>query len=266
MTNFFSLLRKNIAELERYPAFLLIAWLVVMLSLPMLQLIFGLQTLLQGLALAVLLQVAFVLNVLYRAWGWWSTLRTAMGVVLLAWVVQAIVLRSGLPYGSLHYTPLMQPQALGVPLVIPLAWLMMLPPAWAVARLITFKLSGCLMHLAFIAASAIIFTAWGFYFDPLLVHFGLVVWDPAGAYYGSPWLNLLGWLVVSGVITFGVSPKRLPGGRLVLIYGITWLIDCFTLLLFWSLPGAALAGFCLMGGMLLWAGILTQSSQLVRSQ
>ena len=58
MTNFSSLLRKSISSLDHYPAFLLVAWLVVMLSLPMLQVIFGEQTLLQGLALAVLLHVA----------------------------------------------------------------------------------------------------------------------------------------------------------------------------------------------------------------
>jgi putative membrane protein len=258
MTNFITLLRKNFSGLERYPASLLVAWLVVMLSLPLLQIIFGQQALLQGLALAVLLQVAFVLNVLNRAWGWWSTLRTTLGLVLLTWAVQAIVLRSGLPYGDLHYTTLLQPQVLDVPLLIPLIWLMMLPPAWAIARVITHKLSGCLMRLAFIAVSALAFTAWGFYFDPLMVHLGLMEWNPVGGYYGSPWLNLFGWLVVSGVITFGVSPKRLPGGRLVLIYGISWLVEFFTLLLFWGLPGAALAGFCLMGGMLLWAGIVTR--------
>jgi hypothetical protein len=137
MINFIQLLRKSISGLERYPAFLLAGWLVVMLSLPLLNVVFGQQALLEGLALAVLLQVAFVLNVLYRAWGWWSMIRAAAGVVLLAWVVQAIVIRSGLPYGDLLYTSLLQPQVLGVPALIPLTWLMMLPPAWAVAKLIT---------------------------------------------------------------------------------------------------------------------------------
>ena len=33
-------------------------------------------------------------------------LRTSLGVVLLAWAVQAIVIRSGLPYGDMHYTNL----------------------------------------------------------------------------------------------------------------------------------------------------------------
>jgi uncharacterized membrane protein len=77
-------------------------------------------------------------------------LRTALEVVLLVWVVQAIVIRSGLPYGTLQYTSLLQPQVMNVPVIIPFTWLMMLPPAWAVARLITRKLSGCLMRPAFV--------------------------------------------------------------------------------------------------------------------
>jgi uncharacterized membrane protein len=256
MTEFVSLLRKSIFGLDRYQAILLVAWIVVIMSLPLLWVIFGQQSLLQGLALAVLLQVAFVLNVLYQAWGWWSMLRASIGVVLLAWAVQAIVIRSGLPYGDLHYTILLQPQVLGVPVLVPLTWLMMLPPAWAVAKLISRKLNGCLMHLAFIALSALVFTAWGFYINPLMVHWDLIEWNPVGGYFGTPWLNFFGWLLVSGVITFGISPKRLPGGLLVVVYGLTWLVEFISLLLFWGLPIPALIGFFLMGGMLLWAGIV----------
>ena len=261
MTNIILLLRKSILGLERYPKFLLFTWLIVMLSLPLFKAVFGQQTLLQGLALAVLLQVAFVLNVLYRSWGWWSMLRTSVGVVLLAWAVQAIVIRSGLPYGYMQYTNLLQPQVLNVPLLIPLAWLMMLPPAWAVAKLITHKINGCLMRFAFIAVSGLVFTAWGLYFDPLMVHLGLLRWNPIGEFYGTPWFNYLGWILVSGVITFGVSPKRLPGGAFILVYSLTWLIDFLTLLLFWGLPLPALAGFCLMGGALLGAGIATREDK-----
>jgi uncharacterized membrane protein len=226
MMNFIRLLRKSIFELKRYPGFLLIAWLVVMLALPFLYRMFGEQILLQGLALVVLLQVAFVLNVLYRAWGWWGMLRTAIEVVLFAWVVQAIVIRSGLPYGNLRYTHLLQPQVLGIPMLIPLLWLMMLPPAWAVAKLITYNLTGCLMRITFILFSAIAFTAWGFFIDPLLAHLGLLQWTPSGGLYGTPWLNYTGWLLVSGVL-------YIFGGLIV----------------------AALIGFSLMGTMLLLAAL-----------
>lgn len=255
MTTFIQLLRKSISELKRYPGFLLIAWLIVSMSLPWLYKILGAQIFLQGLALAVFFQVAFVLNVLYRAWGWWGTLRIASEVILLAWIVQAIVVRSGLPYGNLHYTQLLQPQVMGIPVLIPLIWLMMLPPGWAMARLITHRLSGCLMRFLFILISAIAFTAWGFYIDPLMAHLGFMQWIPAGGFYGTPWLNYTGWLLVSGVITFGISPKRLPGGALLLVYSLSWLVDFIILIVFGGLSLAALIGFIAMGGMVLIAAL-----------
>jgi uncharacterized membrane protein len=133
----------------------------------------------------------------------------------------------------------------------------MLPPAWAVARLITYKMSGCLMRFLFILFSGIAFTAWGFYIDPLMATLGLLYWTPHGALYGTPWLNYTGWLLVSGVVTFGVSPKRLPAGPLLLVYTLTWLIQLIALSFFGGLTLAALIGFILMGLMILFAAIST---------
>lgn len=258
MTNFFSLLRKSISGLDRFPAFLLALWVAVMLSLPLLRLIFSIHWVVQGLILAVLLQAVFVLHVLYKSWGWWSMLRMAIAMFLLVWAIYAIVIRSGLPYGNLQYTQALQPQVLGVPVVIPLTWLMMLPPAWAVARLITRGLSGCLMRFSFVLISAIAFTAWGFYFDPLMVHLGVSSWAPAGGYYGVPWLNFVGWLFISGLITFAISPTRVPGGLLVLVYALAWLVEFILLFLLGGMMWAALIGFALMGALLLSAAIISR--------
>lgn len=258
MANFVSLMRKAIFGLDRYPAFLLVSWLAVLVSLPLLRQVFGEHTFLQGLALVVLIQVLFVLRVLFHAWGWWSMLRVAVAVVLLAWVAEAIGIRSGYPFGSYHYTSSLQPQVMGVPILVPMAWLMMLPPAWAVARLITRKMSGCLVRPAFILVSALAFSAWDFYLDPQMVSWGMWEWITPGNYFGIPWLNFLGWLIVSALITLAISPKRLPGGLLVLVYALTWLVEFICQLLFWGLPGSALVGFVLMGGMLLWAAIVTR--------
>ena len=255
MTNFIQLLRRSILNLGRYQTILLVAWLVVMLSLPIAQVIFGEQTLVQGLTLAVLLQLAFVLHVLYQAWGWWNLLRVTVSVVVLTWVAEAITTRSGYPFGSYSFTPLLQPQVMGVPVLVPLVWMMMLPPAWAVSRLITRKTSGCLVRPVFILVCALAFTAWVFYFGPQTMRLGLVEWNSPVGYLGIPWITFLGWLLVSGLTTLAVSPKRLPCGILVLVYGLTWLAGSISQLLFWGLTIPALAGFLLMGGMLLWAAI-----------
>jgi uncharacterized membrane protein len=258
MTNFIQLLRKSITELTRYPGFLLIAWLVVTLSLPFLYLLFGEQTLLQGLTLSIFLQAAFVLNVLYRSWGWWGMLRVMAAVLLLVWVVQAIIIRSGLPYGDLQYSSALQPQLLGIPFVIPITWLMMLPPAWVVARLITRKLSGCIMRPSFILTSAIAFMGWMISFDPLLARLGILVWTPVGNFYGIPWVNYVFWYFIAALLTFAISPLRLPGSSLLLLYTLVWLVELVILLIFGGLLVPALVGFVMMGGMLLLAALMTR--------
>jgi uncharacterized membrane protein len=86
-----------------------------------------------------------MLDELSHSWGWWIALETTLGVVLLTRAIIAIIIRSGLPYGNLHYTSLLQPQVMNVPILIPMIWLKMLPLAWAMAKLITRTLSGCLL-------------------------------------------------------------------------------------------------------------------------
>src|SRR5512139_3674611 len=110
MRSLISLIRKSITELERPQRYILIAWLLVLLALAPLSKVISEQTLLQALVLSILIQVVFVLHVLYRSWGWWGMLRTTFEVVFLIWVVLAIVIRSGLPYGTLQYSTELKPQ------------------------------------------------------------------------------------------------------------------------------------------------------------
>jgi uncharacterized membrane protein len=255
MTNFFRLLRKSISETTRYPGFLLIAWLAVALSLPLVSRLFGQSALMQAITLAILFQAAFVLNVLYRTWGWWSLLRVTAAILLLVWAVQAIIIRSGLPYGDFHYTLLLQPQLLGIPFIIPVTWLVMLPPAWMVARIITRRLQGCLLRPLFVLVSAVTFMGWMVSFDPLLARLGILQWAPPGDFYHIPSWQFLFWLFLAALLTFAVSPQRLPGGSLLLIYAFTWIVSCIILLAFGSLVIPALVSFVVMGGLLVGAAV-----------
>jgi putative membrane protein len=223
-----------------------------MVAIPFIRQYLGERLFLQGLTLLVLFLVLFVLQVLYRAWGWWFLLRVAVGVALLAWAAEAIGIRSGYPFGSYRFTASLQPQVMGVPFLVPLMWLMMLPPAWAMARLITRKLGGCLVRPLFVLTSAFAFTAWDFYLEPLMIHWGLVEWTTPAGYMGIPWSNFLGRILVAGLISLAISPKRLPSGSLVLIYTLTWLVEFICQLLL-GLPGSAMVGFLLMGIMVLCA-------------
>ncbi len=255
MTNFLKLLGKSFTELTRFPGFMIIAWVALTISLPFLHLFVREQTFLQAFNLVILLQVAFVLNVLHRAWGWWGMLRVVASVLLLVWAVQAIVVRSGMPYGKMLYSQLLEPQLLGIPVIIPVTWLMMLPPSWLVARIITRKLGGCLLRPLFVLVSAIAFTGWTFYFDPLITSFGIIQWTPVGNFYGTPLWNYLFWFFIAALLTFALSPTRLPPGSLLLMYALAWLVPFVALLVFGGLLLPALAGFAVMGGILIGAAI-----------
>ena len=171
-------------------------------------------------------------------------------VVTVAWASEALGSKTGFPFGAYDYTENLQPQLLGVPLLIPLAWLMMLPPAWAVAQRITGQTSG----LAFVAVSALAFTAWDLFLDPQMVHWGLWVWDAPGAYFGIPLVNFAGWLLVSALITALARPPALPGKPLLVIYALTWLIETVGQVVFWGFTARRCVGSSGWGCLCGWRG------------
>lgn len=224
-------------------AALFAAWLAGMIALPIALWLGGPIILPTMLSMTVTLQAALVIMLLGRAWAAIPTLRTVIVIALLAWLAEAVGSATGLPFGRYHYTPRLQPQLAGVPLLIPLAWLMMLPPAWAVAHLITRRWSGP----AFVAAAALAMTTWDMFLDPQMVRWDFWRWAQPGGYFGIPWLNFAGWLLIAALITALVRPRPLPFAPLFLIYSLTWLLETGGLIFFWGLPGPGLAGFAGMG-------------------
>jgi putative membrane protein len=203
------------------------------------------QTALQrGLSLAVLVQAATVLAILGEAWGFKRTAGALAVVALTSFLAEWIGNRTGFPFGSYHYTDVLQPQLAGVPLLIPLAWMMMLPPAWAVAQLIS-KKEG--RDIRFVLLAALGITLWDLFLDPQMVGWNFWVWEFPGLYFGIPLVNFMGWLLVSALITWLVGPRDLPTGPLMAVYVITWLLQTIGQGLFWAQPGPALFGFLGMG-------------------
>lgn len=271
-------------RLERPVAVLLAAWVLTMIALPIVRWTLGDGALRQGIIVAVLLQVFVVVVILWRAWGVPRTLAVAGVVVSLAWAAEALGSKTGVPFGAYSYTDALQPQLASVPLLIPLAWLMMVPPAWAIASLIIADRpgsrsalkrtppAGLPRRLAFVAASALALTAWDLFLDPQMVAWGFWTWEHEsvahGSYFGIPWVNFVGWLLVAALITAvvdslflgrpgsdGGAPRHrgLPVLPLVLVYAITWILEFIGQFFFWGLPGPALVGFLGMGAVLLWA-------------
>ncbi len=239
-------------DLTRFNPFqvgLFLLWVVTLISLPIVKTVWGGPAVTWGVALGVIFQAVLVLAILGQAWGAARTASAAGIVALVGFISEAIGTATGWPFGAYHYTERLQPQLAHVPLLIPLAWLMMLPSAWAVAWLI----SGGRSRLAFIGLSALALTAWDLFLDPQMVAWGFWVWDQPGGYFGIPWLNFFGWALTATVMTALVRPENLPVRPLLLIYIITWLLETIGLLFFWGLPGPALVGFVGMGSFVLLA-------------
>ena len=248
------------SQLPPLARFLLPAWILTMVSVPILGWIWGARAQQRGIVAGVLLQSATVVAILSATWSPGRTLTTALGIVGMGWAAEYVGSRTGIPFGRYEYTDRLQPQLGKVPVVIPIAWLMMLPASWAVGMSAAEGL-----HTSIgIAASALAFTAWDLFLDPQMVAWGLWRWSPPAGhrprYFGIPWINYAGWFAVSAVITGLLYPAAtaaadLPRDPLILIYGITWFLELFGQLFFWSLRGPAVAGGIGMGLCLL-AGVI----------
>ena len=236
----------------------LIVWVLAMISLPILKWVLGEQALPVGISVGVLLQAMAVLSILIWTWGSRRTWVAAGVILVCAWGVEFVGHTTGFPFGAYAYTELLQPQIGGVPLLIPLAWLMMLPSAWAVARRIVGRwVADRWAGLAFVLISALALTVWDLFLDPQMVGWNLWTWDQPGGYFGIPWINFAGWLLASALITAlarRLAPlDHLPDRPLLAIYAITWALETIGELIFWGLPGPALVGGAAMGALLLWA-------------
>lgn len=250
--------RVSRTSVKGFWSFLLAIWFVAMTLLPISLWVWGDRVVAPVITFVLLVQFCVVFVILC-----WSV--RPRGVLWMffvsgcaAWFFEFLGSSVGFPFGVYDYTNSLIPQLGGVPLLIPLAWFMMLPSAWAVASLISTRRYP-LAPVSYVLFSALAITAWDLFLDPLMVGWGFWVWEPAryavSSYFGIPWVNYAGWVLTGSVITALVRPWRfeLPAAPLLTIYGLTWLLQSLGLALFWGHPGAALVGFVVMGGLFLAA-------------
>lgn len=226
-------------------------WLAAMIATPIAGWVFGEENFPTMATVGVLAQFSAVAVALATVWTWQRFAITVGTVFVGTWGIEALGVATGFPFGHYHYTELLQPQLEGVPLLIPMAWMMMLAPAWAVTSLLLDNWqpqNQLVRRLGFAIVAALAFTAWDLYLDPQMVSRSLWLWDDSsGGYFGIPWVNFLGWLAVSGTLTFILAPNDLPRRFLLIIYVITWIFQAIGLGVFWGQPGPALVGFTAMG-------------------
>ena len=232
-------------------------WLFLMILIPHIVRLGDRSTLLLALSLAIAVQATLVLSILCSGLGGPVVLRIFLSVMFFAWLSEVIGVNTGFPFGHYAYTDALQPQIGNVPVQVPAAWLMMLPPAWAVGTIITVRRfnpahSRKLLSKAVISlTSGLAFSAWDLFLDPQMVAWKLWRWEAPGSYFGIPLINFLGWTLIAATLLFGLSSfiktEALPVEALLLVYTTSWLLESVGLGLFFGLPGAAAAGFVGMG-------------------
>lgn len=185
-----------------------------------------------------------------------SVLAGAGGVGLVA---EAVGVRTGVPFGDYAYTGTLGAEVADVPVLVPLAWVMMAWPALAVAR----RLVGARGRVATVLVGACALTAWDVFLDPQMVDAGHWTWaDPTPALpgvEGIPLTNFAGWLVVSLVVV-GLLDRLVPRSAddpaardrnrdavPLTIYLWTYFSSVLAHAVFFGRPPVALVGAVLMG-------------------
>ena len=232
-------------------------WLLLMILIPHIFRSGDRPALLVALSLSIAAQVGLVLSLLFPTLKGQATLRIGLLVVAIAWLVEFIGHKTGLPFGRYTYTDALWPQIGKVPIQVPAAWLMMLPPAWAAGTAICTKMYSAdhplnwMNKAASALTSGLAFTAWDLFLDPQMVAWGIWRWESPGSYFGVPVINFIGWTLIAAVVLFILSSfthaKSLPVEALLLVYTTVWLLNTVGLGFFFDQPGPAAAGFAGMG-------------------
>lgn len=227
------------------------AWVLSMIALPIARWVAGDAVIPAMTTISALFQVSAVLIALRQTWSTMRVIVTFVIVAVLTFGAEWMGSTTGVPFGDYAYTDGLQPQVAGVPLLIPIAWMMMLGPAWAVAQRITAALpNGVLRAVAFSCVSGAAMTAWDLYLDPQMVAWGFWEWAEPVGYFGIPWVNFAGWFIVSALVTLAVRPAPVAAPPLLVIYAVVWVFQAIGMAVFWGLAGPAVFGFSAMGVLL----------------
>jgi uncharacterized membrane protein len=144
--------------------------------------------------------------------------RTALGLLLLvvatSIVFESVGLATGIPYGSYSYSDALGPTLLGVPFLVPLAWLMMAWPSWVLAERLARPARPGRRAAVRVAVAAAVFAAWDVVLDPQMVQAGYWTWEhPSPGLPGIdtvPLTNLVGWLL-AGVVLMALLDRLVAG-------------------------------------------------------
>lgn len=156
-----------------------------------------------------LILISSLTHALY-ALGVRHTLIFAGASAVISWAFEQVGVETGAIYGPYYYTDFLGFKLGHVPLLIPMAWFMMIYPSYIITNLIVDgQPTGSRGSLARIAGlsflTAMVMTAWDLVVDPMLSGplFKAWVWEQGGPYFGVPIQNFIGWLLTTFTV-YGV--------------------------------------------------------------
>jgi putative membrane protein len=189
--------------------------------------------------------------------------RTGLSVLAVvaatAVAFEAVGLATGVPYGGYRYSAALGPTLLGVPFLVPLAWLMLAWPSRVLAARLTAAVRRGRRAPARIVLAAALFAAWDVVLDPQMVQAGYWTWThphPGLPGIGAvPLTNLGGWLlaglVLMALLDVVVSRTARPGpariGDAAPLLAVAWMTlgGALAHAGWLGLPGSAAWGFAL---------------------
>jgi putative membrane protein len=131
-------------------------------------------------------------------------LNLALLVAVTAVAFESLGLATGFPYGRYTYSDALGPTLLGVPFLVPLAWLMIAWPSWVLADRLTRAVRPDRRAVVRIGVAAAVFAGWDVVLDPQMVQAGYWTWlHPEPGLPGIPTVpvtNLAGWLLAGAVL------------------------------------------------------------------
>ena len=178
--------------------------------------------------------------------------RFAGALVLIAGGIglaaEAVGVATGYPFGAYRYADSLGVQVFGVPLIVPMAWVMMAYPTLLVAQRLTRRWAP--------VVGAFALTSWDVFLDPQMTAEGHWAWaNPEPALPGVPGIpltNYAGWLAVSLVVMALLdrlpqrpkeSDDRVPAALFLWTYLGSVLGNAF----FFGRPWVGVVGGVLMG-------------------
>lgn len=152
--------------------------------------------------------LVFVLFALFHcaaSEGWKRTGFFFALAAVISYLLEEIGVRTGWIYGPYHYSDMLGVKLGHVPILIPLAWFMMIYPSWVVARALLrgLPISSPAGLVCQAAIAALVMTAWDTVMDPGMAASGNWIWEQRGPYFGVPMQNYAGWLLTTFLVYLG---------------------------------------------------------------